>query len=115
MSYYDEEWGTWAWELDHNDRDMFFDNRQCIARIALPNDQGEYRLYVAPCADGSWYTWGDYHAPGHEEACDAAYDFAEGGAYFPTKNEAMVAVYDWLSQLAAEEARILNPVPMYEI
>jgi hypothetical protein len=110
------EFDTESGELDQRDRPVCWAQVVCVARLSLPDPaDGEHRFNLAPCEDGSWFIWGDYHAPGCETACDAAYDFAEGGAYFPTKPEAIGFLYRELSRTANEHADYFNPSLVYEI
>jgi hypothetical protein len=86
-------------------RETDFSKKICLARIKIPNWPGEKRFNLAPCSDGSWYIWGDYHySQRSRQPDDAAYDFANGGAYFPTKEEAMAYTYDYLSGLCRDFA-----------
>ena len=102
--------------LDRRARETDFSKKICIERMKLPNWPGEERFYIAPCQDGSWHIWGDYHYSQRSRmADDAAYDFAEGGAYFPTKEEAMGFTYEYLSGLCRDFSRQINPPPTHEI
>lgn len=93
--------------LDRDDREFSWGERTCVARVMRLDHSGENRFYIAPAADGSWYAWGDWHGRDDdastsrttvmsEEADDATYTFADGGAFFPTRTEAMLAIYRWI-------------------
>lgn len=92
--------------LEQDDRELSWEERTCVARVMRLDHSGENRFYVAPASDGSWYAWGDWHGrvdgPSgskatvlSEEADDATYTFADIGAYFPSREEAMSATYRW--------------------
>jgi hypothetical protein len=95
--------------LDRSDREFSWEQRTCVARVMRLDHSGENRFYVAPAADSSWYAWGDWHGrvdgPDDskttivsEDADDATYTFADGGAYFPSREEAMLAIYRWIER-----------------
>lgn len=93
--------------LDRGDREFAWEERTCVARVMRLDQSGENRFYVAPATDGSWYAWGDWHGRVEsaensmltiisDEADDATYTFADGGAYFPSREEATLAIYRWI-------------------
>jgi hypothetical protein len=102
-------------DLDQVDREMSFKERTCVARIMRGDHSGENRFYVAPSQERMWFAWGDWH--GRVEgpiiagrativsatADDATYTFADGGAYFETREEAMVAIHRWIQRDLALE------------
>lgn len=109
--------------LDHEERDYAWAERTCMARIMRLDHSGENRFYLAPAADGSWFAWGEWHGRVensddsvravivNEEADDATYTFADGGAYFQTREEAMAALFRWIQRdLALELQGLNNPV-----
>jgi hypothetical protein len=105
--------------LDHLDRDVSFEERSCIARIMRGDHSGENRFYIAATLEGTWFAWADWHGrvegPGiegsgtivSETAEDATYTFADGGAYFQTRQEAMAAIYRWMQRDMALELEAL--------
>ena len=105
--------------LDHNDRDVSFEERTCVARIMRGDHSGENRFYVASSRDGMWFAWGDWHGrvddPGieggsavvNETADDATYTFAEGGAYFQTREEAMANIDEAVRGYAVRTGRVM--------
>ncbi len=110
-----DEFGSPAIDYAENER-------TCVARLMLLNHEGEHRYYVAPAQDGRWFAWGEWHGRREnienritvvsETADDAEYDFASGGDYFPTRREAMTALYrhlqsDMTAALDQEEAGVI--------
>src|SRR5262249_48849767 len=106
-----QSWGDYAEYhcekgLDHLERKTKFEERSCVARIVTPDHSGENRFYVAPAEGAACFAWGDWHgrvetdSPDRvvisETADDATYTFADGGAYFPSRNEANAAIYRWI-------------------
>lgn len=96
--------------MDHQRREYSIDEKTCVARLMDMDLEGENRFYVAPAEDGSWFAWGDWHATvktpepnsravlTREPADDATHTFADGGAFFPTREEAMAAIYRWIAR-----------------
>lgn len=93
--------------LDQADSQFSLEEKTCVARVMRLDHSGENRFYVAPAADGTWYAWGDWHGcVDHlagsratrisDEADDATYTFADGGAFFPSREDAMAAIYRWI-------------------
>jgi hypothetical protein len=95
--------------LDSADRGFSPTERTCVARIMRLDHSGENRFYIAPASDGTWFAWGDWHGRIEEnsgprmtvvseEADDATYTFADGGAFFPSREAAMLAIYRWIER-----------------
>jgi hypothetical protein len=104
--------------LDHIDRVTLFKDKTCVARIMRRDHSGENRFYIAPTENGMWYAWGDWHGRVESEnadsrttvvseiADDATYTFAEGGAYFETREEATTSIHRWIQRdLSLESQR----------
>ncbi len=110
MSWFDYADYHFEPNLDHDERDYAWAERTCVARILRRDHSGENRFYVAPAADGTWFAWGEWHGRVEnpdaqtratmvsEEADDATYTFADGGAYFPTHEEAMAVISRWIQR-----------------
>jgi hypothetical protein len=107
-------------DLDHVDRDISFKEQRCVARIMRGDHSGENRFYVAPSQGARWFAWGDWHGRVEgaviaaratvvsEAANDATYTFADGGAYFQTREEAVAAIYRWIQRDVALELEALT-------
>jgi hypothetical protein len=106
--------------LDHLDRHTLFDEKTCVARIMGRDHSGENRFYIAPTEDGMWFAWGDWHGRVETEsggratvvsdtADDATYTFADGGAYFETRDGAMGTIYRWFQRELALEIEAQQP------
>lgn len=96
-------------DLDHRERDYSWEERTCVARVMRGDHSGENRFYIAPSVDSFWFAWGEWHGceksptgsratVANQEADDATYTFADGGAYFPTREEAMAAIFRWIQR-----------------
>lgn len=84
----------------------------CLARLMMDDLSGEYRYCFAPCEGGEWFAWADWHravetplasraVTTEEVAGDAGYQFHNGGAFFPSRAEAIAAICDDVAQSAA--------------
>lgn len=123
MSWFDYANYHFERNIDHDERDYSWAERSCVARIMRFDHSGENRFYVAPAPDGTWFTWGEWHglidnsddstrgAIIKEEADDAVYTFADGGANFRSREEAMAAIFRWIQrELSLEFQHVKNPV-----
>lgn len=111
-------------DLDYEEREYVSAERTCVARVMRGDHSGENRFYVVVATDGSWFAWGEWHGrieiadnsratAVSEEADDATYTFADGGAYFPSREVAMVAIYRWIQRdlkLELEDIEVKNRV-----
>jgi hypothetical protein len=93
--------------LDRTDRQFSLEEKTCVARVTQVDHSGENRFYVVPAADGTWYAWGEWHGcvdlPNEsratqisDEADDATYTFADDGAFFSCREDALAAIYRWI-------------------
>ena len=116
-SYYDEDWHEWKWDdqFDHRDGVSDYSRTEIIAILAWKKEDTDLHLFLAPCADGRWHTWGENCFPGTHDAFDAIYDYVEGGAYFRHREAALAAAYQWLVGMTKELLNEADPALAYEI